>query len=241
MNEHIHELIIGYLHGGNSPEQDRELFDACSANPDTAEHLRMQIMLSLKLRGLREQTQVTTDLRNSLLLRVNELQAEREAAAPTPTSPAIRKPTRRFGWAHVLGSALATGAATWMLFFFVNESEAPTSTASIAVDTLRIVERDTVVQTRDVVRPVYITRSVKQARPDGAAVEELPSLTDTQNTPETVSPVLPPVHEDVGYAEMHPLRELQRQAKVSQFLQQYNAMLASVESVQLTSRDRVSQ
>jgi hypothetical protein len=239
MNEHIHELISGYLHGGNTPEQDRELFDACGAHPETAEHLRMQIMLSLKLRALREQTQVPNDLRNSLLLRVNELQAEREATAPAP--PVAHKPARRFGWAHVLGSALASGAAAWMLFFFVTDSDTRQTTASLPVDTLRLVERDTVVQTRDVVRPVYITRIVKQPLPDGAAVEDLPSLTNTQRAPESADPVLPPVLEDVRYAEVQPLRELQRQAKVSQFLQQYNAMLASVESVQLTTQDRVSQ
>ncbi|MCZ7556597.1 MAG: hypothetical protein M5R41_09365 [Bacteroidia bacterium] len=238
MNERIHELIIGYLHGGNTPEQDKELFDACSMHPETAEHLRMQIMLSLKLRGLREQTQVPADLRNDLLLRVNELQAGREAAMPP--APVASLAPRRFGWAHMFGSALAAGAAVWMLFFFVTESDIPVSNAGI-IDTLRVVERDTVVQTRDIVRPVYITRTAEQARPDDAAAEDMPALTDRPVAPDAVTPDIPSVLEDVSYAEVQPLRELQRQAKVSQYLQQYNAMLASVESVQLTSRDRVSQ
>ncbi len=243
MNEHIHELISSYLHGGNTPEQDRELFDACSRNPETADLLRQQILLSLKLRGLREQTEVPADLRNALLLRINELQGERKRSAAPATANVPRERERRFGWVHILGSSIATAAVAGLFFVLLPDAQSP-DTASLSVtDTVRVVERDTVLQTRDILRPVYITRTVVREKKDGIAspVDERLPITQTPAPVDDKRQPLPQVIEDVTYAVVQPVREAQRQAKVSQYLEQYNAMLASVESVQLSSRDRVSQ
>ncbi len=241
MNEQIHELISSYLSGGNTPEQDRELFEACSKRPETAELLRSHLMLSLKLRSLREQTEVPADVRNSLLLRVNELQAERERHSVHESPP--RERVNRFGWAHILGSTIATAAAAAALFMLLPESTPPTSTALQAVDTVRIVQRDTIVQTRDITRPVYITRVIREK-----PVIDIENLVDTsppsdnRESDATVTvPIIAPVLENVSHAEAIPVKEQLRQAKVNQYLDQYNSMLASVETVQLTSRDRISQ
>ena len=239
MNEHIHELISSYLHGGNTPAQDRELFEACSKHPETAELLRSHLILSLKLRSLREQTEVPTDIRNSLLLRVNELQSERERN-PLPTN-LPRERVHRFGWAHILGSSLATAAAAAMLFIMWPDASGPSSAELQTTDTVRLVKLDTVVQTRNVDKPVYITRVVRERAvvPADNFVEAPPANNESE-LPSNPTPVTPEL-ENVTFAEVVQVKEQLRQAKVSQYLEQYNSMLASVESVQLSSRDRVSQ
>ena len=50
MNDRIEELIVSYLHRGSTPEQERELFEACKNNSEVAALLRRHVTMSLKLR-----------------------------------------------------------------------------------------------------------------------------------------------------------------------------------------------
>src|SRR5512143_2705107 len=107
MNERIEELILAYLHRGSTPDQERELFEACKADPEAAKLLRRHVILSLKLRQLREDTEVPAESRNQLLVRINEEQARLAAEHPAKVVTG-NIPVRRFGWAHLFGGALAT-------------------------------------------------------------------------------------------------------------------------------------
>jgi hypothetical protein len=239
MTDHIQELISSYLHGGTTPEQERELFETCARHPETAELLRRHLLLSLKIRGLREQTDVPAELRNTLLLRLNELQAARMRNTPA-TIPVERKP--RFGWGHVLSSAMAS-AAIAVLVFLLLPSRPDTPSVVTVTDTVRVVERDTVLQIHEINRPVYITRaSVDDGRLQHNPIEESAADVSIAEQPiedETQPRTSPPANET--YVEALPLREIERRAKVNQYLEQYNSMLASVETVRLTRNDRITQ
>lgn len=243
MNERIHELISGYLHGGNTPAEEKELFDACGSNPETAELLRQHLMLSLRLRSLREQTTVPQDLGNAVLLRINELQAEREAAnpAPVPMREAAEPPVRRFGWVHLFGASLATASLAALLVFLVPDSDAPIAMVEGGRDTVTVVRADTVTQVREISTPVYIVRNVPA--PAGTQRASDPTQMQAEEVAEAITPL-----EDQQVREF-PIQSAladvitsgQREARVLHFLEQYNSMLATVESVQLSSKDRVTQ
>ena len=266
MNERIQELISAYLHRGSTPEQERELFEACSRNPETAELLRQHLVLSLKLHQLRDETEVPTELHNSLLRRINALEAEgvREEERRIPAAAAAPEVRRRFGWAHLLGTGLA-GAAIALLFLLPGspDGELAMQPATALRDTVTLVRTDTLLQIREVERPVYIVRDTEPRvqpeapRPGDAGElaqqpapgrEVLPEVrrrtTEQPDQPADTDRVFAVTEPDT--AEQAPLfadnmrpESGTREAKAQNYLEQYNSMLVSVESVRLSSKDRL--
>ncbi len=265
MNERIEELISAYLHRGSTPEQERELFEACSRHPETAELLRQHLVLSLKIRTLREDVQVPTEVRNEVLRRVNTLETEglRREELPQPHE-ASAAPRRRFGWAHLLGTGFAAASCTVAILLWTgNSEESSTALQSVAQlqDTVYIVKKDTVTQLREIDRPVYIVRSDTRAPSDAgpridaqddiARRQESPtSAQDEDAVPELgtqpgdavpVMPVLIPsvTGGTVSIAEVRDPETMTREEKAQSYIEQYNSMLVSVESVRLSSKDRL--
>ncbi len=263
MNERIQELISAYLHRGSTPEQERELFEACSRNPETAELLRQHLVLSLKLRGLRDEVQVPSDLRNDVLLRINALEAdgirneEAQSAAATGTSS-----RRRFGFAHLFGTGLATAACAVAIVLLSGDPD-PESAGLLqpvaqAQDTVYIVKKDTVTQLREVDRPVYIVRNAPAApvlqepsatdqgelASEALAAPESRAEAERTTRPEPPAPVTPAsvptrAGDSPTLAEVQPREVATREAKTENFIEQYNSMLVSVETVRLSSKDRI--
>ncbi len=266
MNERIQELISAYLHRGSTPEQERELFEACSRNPETAELLRQHLVLSLKLRGLRDDVQVPSDLQSTVLRRINSLEAEGLRSETLPSATAVDQDgKRRFGLIHLFGTGLATAACAVAILLLSGspdqEPAARLQTVAQVQDTVYIVEKDTVTQLREVERPVYIVRNVP-AEPvlespatndqgdlaakagNNAPVRETVSDPATQANREAPAPVsparIPTRAEDLpALAEMQPGEAATREAKTENYIEQYNSMLVSVETVRLSSKDRI--
>lgn len=266
MNERIEELIAAYLHRGSTPEQERELFEACSRQPETAEMLRQHLVLSLKIRALREDVQVPVEVRNEVLRRVNTIASDglhrEELQQPAVTTA---PPRRRFGWAHLLGTGLATAAcAVAILLWTGNSDEAGTALLQSVTglrDTVFVVKRDTVTQLREIDRPVYIVRSgSRPASGDdprfdtregiSSRQESIPAPTDAgtagdRATPLTETVAAAPVPAPTvtkgtaSIAEVRDLTTMTREEKAQSYLEQYNTMLVSVESVRLSSKDRL--
>ena len=287
MNERIQELITAYLHRGSTPEQERELFDACKNHPQVAEHLRQHLILSLKLRRLREDVTVDETLHSAVSERIASL-AGGTAAQPTDADAEVGKEIAdgretkapgappRFGFRHVFGSAFVAAAAAVLFFFLL-----PEDTDSPAVqradfprmtDTVIVVERDTVLQVREVSYPVYIVE--KEQVPDGS---EPPATADgsgsdiesdavseslVRNPQEAALPSTDGITENSRlhahdgnperriqddtpersplYADAIDPEQRHTSEKARSYIEQYNAMLVSVESVQLTSQDRIA-
>lgn len=257
MNDRILELISAYLHRGSTPEQERELFEACSRNPETAELLRQHLILSLKLHTLRDDVQVPAELHSNLLGRINALEAEgvaREAAQPRIVPEQSR---RRFGWAHLLGTGIAGAACALALLMWTGGPESDTALKPVAEaqDTVFITRTDTLMQLRKVDRPVYIVRTAPSPVRDMSREAESPDVTlpsgieaaskdgiagtdirkdenraDTDRAPVESMPLL---------ADMRQVESATREVKTQNFLEQYNSMLVSVESVQLSAKDRL--
>jgi hypothetical protein len=241
MNDRIEELILAYLHRGSTPEQERELFEACKSDATTANMLRQHLIMSLKLRQLRDQTQVPLDVQNSLLRRVNETVIAEEPAPIAAVAPA----RRGFGWAHLFGASMATAAAAIALFVALlpgaTELQPKDSAAVTLRDTVLLTRTDTLVQVRTVRTPSNIARAAAPApalpqgnTPDqsanpGLARQEAPAPVPTPVSAEEIAslPVDPPT-----LASNH----LNDQPT---FLEQYNTMLVSIERVRLTAEDRV--
>jgi hypothetical protein len=179
MNEHIQELITAYLHRGSSPEQEQELFDACRRDPEIAEQLRQHLILSLKLRSLRDDVTVEPALHDAVKRRIAAADdaahagvvpdmESRHAAAPAP-------PPRRFRLVHLFGTGVATAAAAAALVLLLLPDSAPLSrreampVANLA-DTVYIVKKDTVTQLREVTRTVYVAEAEKRSAPADAAI-----------------------------------------------------------------------
>ncbi len=319
MNERIQELITVYLHRGSTPAQERELFEACKNDPEVAEHLRQHLILSLKLRRLRDDITVEDTLHAAVSRRISRL-AEKDAAVPsaveapraTGTAHATgianaagiadaAAPPRRYGLRHVFGSAVATAAAALLLFLFLpdggNTPPAQRAEMRPAADTVLVVQRDTVLQVREVERPVYIVRTERvnesdqtagdggyAASADNAAGADAAGQTGTPPAdqpselidaplPQSTAPDTPALtdrsrHDSAGddvegvypsetdqteqhsaaattdrsqlYADAGDPTQQARAEKARNYLEQYNAMLVSVESVQLTREDRVT-
>jgi hypothetical protein len=239
MNERIEELIIAYLHRGSTPEQERELFEACKTNAATANMLRQHLIMSLKLRQLRNETEVPLDVQNALLRRINET-----VISETPARVPAAIPARRgFGWAHLFGASLATAAAAVLVLFLVlpgTPSPLGPQTAGVIVrDTVLLTRTDTLVQVKSTRIPVYIVRNEKPAAPAPAGTA--PDAANTPGITERVTPApVAPFVDPSDLATLHtPSLAEARASEAPSFLEQYNAMLISVEKVRLTSSDRV--
>ena len=116
MNERLQELMESFLHRGCTPEEETELFDACLNDPHAAEAVRQQLILSLKIRKLRDEAEVPLEVRNELFRKINTIAAE------TPAEPERKRAFAwlggfRLGWSHAvvavaLGRSHSGGAAT---------------------------------------------------------------------------------------------------------------------------------
>jgi hypothetical protein len=265
MNERIQELISAYLLRDTSPEQERELFEACSRHPETSELLRQHLILSLKLRSLREEVQVPTELQNDVLRSINTLEAEglREEVQNVPVTKA--EPGHRFGWAHLLGTGFATAACAVAIVLWNGSTDERGTTTLQQVaqtqDTVFIVKKDTVTQLREIDRPVYIVRTVPEIpAPDRAVTNDAGELAQQQDRTSRSAETGTALNSDaprdadlpsvpVGdsearekttlFADNHAHETIAREAKKENYLEQYNTMLVSVESVQLSSKDRI--
>ncbi|MFZ1731789.1 MAG: hypothetical protein WBQ23_15935 [Bacteroidota bacterium] len=263
MNERIQELISAYLHRDTTPEQERELFEACNRNPETSELLRQQLVLSLSIRNLREEVQVPTELRNDVLRRINTLEAEGlHDSEPLPYET-IQEPRRRFGWVHLLGTGLATAACAVAVVLLSGnpDEQGLASIQPVALqDTVYIVKNDTITQLRQVDRPVYIVRTAPEApapqHPDSRDAAEFAQKAERTGTTETgIAPesgsqrdrdTRPSSADKFTNQENTPLladnqpsESVLREAKKESYIEQYNTMLVSVETVQLSSKDRI--
>ncbi|MBN1449043.1 MAG: hypothetical protein JXA28_14020 [Bacteroidetes bacterium] len=185
MNDRIQELITAYLHRGSSPEQERELFEACRNDPDIADSLRRHLILSLKLRTLRDSTQVDEELHRAVGKRIDALE---QAGDATTVSPAMPIPARRFTFRHVFGAAVgaAAAAALFMMLLLPRTTDSPepnTALVASASDTVYIVRKDTVRQVRKVSVPVYIVRNESPSRtdhPEVTAVDDTPDIAEAR-------------------------------------------------------------
>lgn len=242
MNDRIEELILAYLHRGSTPEQERELFEACKTDAATAAMLRQHLILSLKLRQLRDEAQVPLDVQNTLLRRINETVVEEDEPARVPVAAPAR---RGFGWAHLFGASMATAAAAIALFIALLPGTPDTpvqDTAAVTLrDTILMTRTDTVIQVRTLRAPSNIARAhtpapvlQTQGAPDQNGNPGLTQLEAPQPVPAPVSaedvtslPAVPP-----ALASNHTNEQ-------PTFLEQYNSMLVSIERVRLTAEDRV--
>ena len=162
MNEHIQELISAYLHPGSTPEQEKELFEACRNDPEAAEHLRQHLIMSLKLRRLRDDVTVSSELHASLERRIDAIDLPEETEEVQPV--AVPVTNRGLRLAHLFGTGLATAAAAVILVLLLPADPEPGLPSETAVllkpsDTVYVIERDTVRQIREIERPVYIVRN----------------------------------------------------------------------------------
>lgn len=252
MNERIEELIVCYLHRGSTPEQERELFEACRNDPDVATQLRQHIALSLKLRMLRDKTEVPQETHNALMRRINELRVNPES------DPRQRRAWIPFlgggtstAWRPIFGTALVTAAVTIAVFALLRPAaiEIPSGggDASFArPDTVLLTRVDTVFRTKTVSRPVYIVRY--QERPDQPGINPVKNQVDLPSTAEAVR------QDDAGEAESetHPARkditpvshptiaETQVQEAPS-YIRQYTAMVSSLEQIRVAASDRIRE
>ena len=258
MNEHIQELITAYLHRGSTTEQERELFDACKRDPEIAEQLRQHLILSLKLRQLRDDVTVGEDLHAAMARRIDSL-------APSVEESVVYQPApRRFSLAQVFGTGMATAAAAAVLVLLLLPDPEPLSlTASNmqpVADTVFVVEKDTVTQVREVTRNVYLaaqTPSAERVRPEASETpdaitdrhladrgdtvqpEDITQAEDTVNDASATDRTPPPV-DNRDLADARPIPSENPGEATRNYLDQYNAMLVSVASVELTSADRIA-
>ena len=225
MNDRIEELISAYLMNGLTPDEEKELFSACAQNPTVAEALRRQMLLSLKLRALRDRTEVPRELHNALLEKINLAEAEVSHAAPSRLRPSFLP---RFTWKHLTGASLASALGAALLFtLFSGTPNLPTDPRIIVRSDTVLVERtDTLVRIQRVNVPVNLAETRSQA------ADPLPTL---------VAEPIPVSTDDGGPALAEALTPEQekRQPVSSSYLEQYTTMVISLEKTPITTQHRV--
>ncbi|MDH7515348.1 MAG: hypothetical protein QHI48_05715 [Bacteroidota bacterium] len=237
MIDHIEELIVAYLHRGLSQEQERELFDACRNNPDVATLLRQHVVLSLKLRAVRDRTEVPLETRNELIERINAL--------PVPQETAPVGPRRRYTPMHLFGGMFATAAVTACVVFLLLpiRGTPPASPVAMVHDTVAVTLRDTVT----VVRTVRIDARRSAAETVSPAAVESGNLavsgdvSKDSRTAETGGdePILvKETDDDLNIVDVADVAEARRTSGPS-WIQQYNVMLSRLETVKISSNDRI--
>jgi len=241
MNERIEELTIAYLHKGSTPEQEQELFDACKENPEISEYLRQHLILSLKLRQLRDKTEVPLEARNAVISAINAIHID--DAAPARKYAPVAAP--RFGWRHVFGSALATAALSAALFFSLKTENPTQQSVAQAVsihDTLCVLQVDTVTQVREIQKPVYIARNEPapvtapdRLNPDVSSQVDVSSIDLDKNIPVQPKTVSPKLLDTVTMEQGH----LAAQDDASSYLEYYKSMLSTLKIVHITPSDRI--
>lgn len=247
MNERIEELIVAYLHRGSTPEQERELFEACRDNADVAQLLRRHLTLSLKLRRLRDETEVPPALHASLVGRINEIEHARTVAPVAPIIAKVSGGVQRlvFGWRHLVGTAVAGAALATMAFLLIpGRIVEPGATAQVVTvtDTLREMRIDTLVTTRTIYRSIMRASDPVARRSEVLPVQPAPVPVLQDDAPARteefaeVAPVRPARSGDAsrrGTADEAP-----EQTGLS-YIEQYTTMVSSLEQIHLTSQDRV--
>lgn len=247
MNERIEELIVAYLHRGSTPEQERELFEACRDDADVAQLLRRHLTLSLKIRRLRDETEVPPELHARLVGRINEIEHEQRTIGIAPLIPRITGKMQRlaFGWRHLAGTAIAGAALATMVFLLLpGRTIIPETTARIVTvtDTLRETRVDTLVTTRTVFRASLRT-AAPVASNDAQATQDVGVPSDLQDDA--------PIRSD-DFADTAPARPLRTgsdsrrgtsgdasEASIPSYIEQYTMMVSSLDQIVLTSQDRV--
>ena len=209
-----------------------------------------------RLRQLREDTEVPAESRNQLLVRINEEQAR--LAAEHPAKVVTGKiPVRRFGWAHLFGGALATAAVVAALVFILRPGASPvpeTAVVSTVVhDTLVVSKTDTLVRVVRLRQDASLARNngVPGARQD--AVPPAPSPSLANQNPNGQEPRPDVQNPNSGGSENDGAEATQQQDTESMspalaehlikdgaaYLEQYNAMVVSLEKVHIGAGDRI--
>jgi hypothetical protein len=241
MNERLQELVDLFLHRGCSPEQEKELFDTCLQDPQAAETVRQQLLLSLKIRQLRDEEEVPAGLRNELFRKINLIAAE-ETHVEKQRKPAFAWLSGfRLGWSHAM---VATATAALALFFFWNsdntsmDSGTETTMFTAVTDTFMIHSVDTVREIREVEVPVYVNRPsiAEDSNPSETPDNQIVSDDDQSQ------PALATLTPDQGLqpgdeAELVNARGLE--VEHGSYMERYNEMVVTMDKVQLTDDDRV--
>ncbi len=238
MNERLNELTELFLYRGCTPEQEKELFEACLHNPQMAEALRQQLLLSLKIRQLRDRAEVPADVRNELFRKINLIAAENTARDE-------RKPALlwlrniRLGWSHA-AIAAASAAAALVLYLNIGRTPVPEDFPATAYttfrDTVRIVDTKTVVTVKERKVPVYIERSPLAENEYNPFIKEMVRPVSISDV-DTEALMAYNEHETGASWNISPLRTMEVQN--SDFMVQYARMVSTVEIIELTSEDRV--
>lgn len=247
MNERIEELIVAYLHRGSTPEQERELFEACRDNPDVAQLLRRHLTLSLKIRSLRDETVVPPELHARLIGRINVIEHERHSNVAVPFVPKVAGGVQRlvFGWRHLAGMAIAGAALATMMFLLMPGGAGdPASTARIVTvtDTLRESRIDTLVTTRTVYRmsprqTAPVAASDVQPKLDAGVPHE--TLDDAPGRSEDFADAAPTRPARTGADTRRGTTGEASDASLPSYIEQYTSMVSSLDQIMLTSQDRV--
>ena len=236
MNERLNELVDLFLHRGLSPDQEKEWFDACLSDRDAAATVRQQLILSLKIRQLRDQVEVPNDVRNDLFRKINAIEVDE-------TEEKERKPL--FGWLgglHLGWSHAAVAGATAVALLFILDGSEPAADLQQQMtevhtvpDTVQLISTDTVREVRTVRVPVY--------REQNTVAENLPA--DAQDVA-TDATDLDPAGIDLAENSTDQNTDAidvtaQRIMQVHRgsYMEQYSATVASTEKVHLTGDDRV--
>jgi hypothetical protein len=235
MDPRTHELITSFLLRDTTPEQEKELFAACMTEPGLADLLRDEMALSLELRSLRDATVVPAALAAELRGRINMLEAQSAAKSRRRlfTLPE-RFALPRFSWAQ-LGTAAAAPALAVAAFFLFRGGDLPVMPVSPSVSTVTVVRTDTVTQVREVRTPVYIVRH--EAAPAPGAVQS-PDVATRSNTGTSTETAAAAAGTEPA-AQPASLPAIAQSERERSYLDQYNEMLVTVESVHITDGDRI--
>ncbi len=247
MNDRIEDLIVSYLHRGCTPDEEKELFDACKNHPEASSLLRQHIVLSLKLRQLREKSEVPLEVRNALITRINELPPQPEEVLTRHEVALERR--MRFGWLHLTGASLVGATAVALLFLLSKPEQRPMEplmTDRPQTDTVLLSRVDTVIQ----FRPAAVPRSKQVASQNSPA--PLRSVMDADSrgisqvqdggTNDTSANQIPVLEQrDIHAAPIlldkkpHALADI----KQPSYLEQYQTMVSTLEKVTITMNDKV--
>lgn len=244
MNDRIEDLIVSYLHRGCTPDEEKELFEACKNHPEASSLLRQHIVLSLKLRQLREKSEVPLEVRNALITRINEM-------PPQPEEVPTRQEERstRFGWLHLTGASLVGATAVAVLFLLSKPEPQPIEPLMAdrpQTDTVLLSRVDTVIQ----FRPAVVPRSKQVASQNSPAPLRTVMDADSRGisqvqeggTNDTSAGLIPPLDQrDIHAAPIlldkkpHALADI----KQPSYLEQYQTMVSTLEKVTITMNDKV--
>ena len=240
MNDKIKELLEAFLYGDATPDQERELLELTQHHPEVAEELRQQMVLSLKIRQLRERENVPLEVRNSLLRTINTMAAENTKKEERAQKRSAWLPKLRLGWSH---AAVALGAVAIMYFFFLGSPEtkiqpaAQEGIASNTFDTVTIVQTDTVREVQQVRVPVRGTQ-VAEVREEPAPSREAAPREMPQRTVEPQKAAEPDRTDALADADSRNSRA-DYQSTPASMKEEYRDMMLSTETVELTQDDRV--